>query len=93
MITQREKIVARLVHRGYSRKISRSGKYLVFEHPDKKWDLFVGKSGAFRQGTCATKSYALDELTRKKVLVLGEKHLAEEGPDFREKVRVAMLDQ
>ena len=90
MITQRKKIVARLLHLGYVLKASRSKKYLTFSHPGQENDLFVGKSGALRTGKTSSGSFSVSEAARKRVVAHGERHLKEKDSVFEERVDHAL---
>ena len=50
---------------------SRSGKYRTFQRPNNEKLLFVGKAGALRSGTCASKSFDISRMPAVKKLLAG----------------------
>ena len=63
--TIREKLIAVLTAQGYQKVNGGSHKYVTLAHPGVANSfLFVGKSGALRQGECASRSHSVDALKK-----------------------------
>ena len=67
----RDQIIAGLLARGSVEVRSTSGKYRQFtrsEQGEKDTFYFVGRAGALRQGTCASKSRSVPDVNRDKII-------------------------
>lgn len=63
--TQREKIIARLLEKGFAPVRSKTKKYVAMEHAEFPGQVaFIGPSGALRSGPNVTKSTPYGERAR-----------------------------
>lgn len=79
--TIKERLIAGLTKLGYKQDLRDRSKYAAFIDPDptKKRKIFVGESGAFRSGLCASQSFSLNFMTHEfynRVLAIGDEELA-----------------
>jgi len=57
--TKRDKLIRELKDLGWSETKTRSSKYVALSHPDEEDLFFIGRKGALRKGSCATKSISM----------------------------------